>query len=216
MSDEHSYEIEINNVTKKYSETVGVFDINIKIKKGEIYGFIGPNGAGKSTTIRQMVGFIKPDQGNITINNKDAWNESKEIMSILGYLPGENILPDYMKAINYLKLVSDIRGNVEWTYVEKLINYFELNPKVKIKKMSKGMKQKVALITACMHKPKILILDEPTSGLDPLMQEKFLKIIKDFRNNGTTIFLVPIFLVKLKRLLIKLLLLNQEKLYLKL
>ncbi len=87
-----------------------------------------------------------------------------------------------MKAINYLKLVSDIRGNVEWTYVEKLINYFEINPKVKIKKMSKGMKQKVALITACMHKPKILILDEPTSGLDPLMQEKFLKIIKDFRN----------------------------------
>ncbi|WP_425289608.1 AAA family ATPase [Spiroplasma endosymbiont of Nebria brevicollis] len=84
-----------------------------------------------------------------------------------------------------------------------------------MKKMSKGMKQKVALIAACMHKPKILILDEPTSGFDPLMQEKFLKVIKDFKNNGTTIFLVLIFLVRWKHLLIKLQLLNQEKLYLK-
>ncbi|WP_342275884.1 ATP-binding cassette domain-containing protein [Spiroplasma endosymbiont of Nebria brevicollis] len=123
MNDEHSYEIELNNVTKTYSETVGVFDINIKIKQGEIYGFIGPNGAGKSTTIRQMVGFIKPDYGTITINNKNAWTNSKEIMKVLGYIPGENILPDYMKAIDYLKAIAGIRYNVEWTYVEKLINY---------------------------------------------------------------------------------------------
>lgn len=172
MTDRHYYEIKLSNFTKNYSEKVGVFDINIIIKQGEIYGFIGTNGAGKSTIIKQMVSLVKPDYGSVTINNKNVWNKSKEIMSILGYLPDEYILPNYMKAINYLKAIADIRGNVKWEYVEKLINYFELNTKIKIKKMTKEMKQKIALISACMHKPKILILDEPTSRLDPIMQKK--------------------------------------------
>lgn len=181
--------IELKSLTKEYSANIGCFDINISISKGEVYGFIGPNGAGKTTVIRQMVGFIKPDTGFIKILNYDAWKESAKIMESLGYLAGEVTLPDYMTGINYLKVIADIRGNISWSYVEKLIKYFELDGKRKIKKMSKGMKQKVAIISAFMHKPKVLVLDEPTSGLDPLMQEKFNTLIRKSKAEGTTVFI---------------------------
>ncbi|WP_342273795.1 ABC transporter ATP-binding protein [Spiroplasma endosymbiont of Phycita roborella] len=166
--------IQLKNLTKEYSPNIGCFDINFSINKGEVYGFIGPNGAGKTTVIRQMIGFIKSDTGFAKILDYDCWKESAKIMESLGYLAGEVTLPDYMSGISYLKTVATIRKNISWAYVEKLINYFELDAKRKIKKMSKGMKQKVAIISAFMHKPKVLVLDEPTSGLDPLMQERLI------------------------------------------
>ncbi|WP_368486553.1 ABC transporter ATP-binding protein [Spiroplasma sp. DGKH1] len=181
--------ITLQNVTKEYSPNVGCFDINITVKKGEVYGFIGPNGAGKTTVIRQMIGFIKSDQGTGTILGHDIWKDTKNIMENLGYLAGEVSLPEYMTGINYLKTIAEIRGNVDWKYVEKLIAYFDFDPKRKIKKMSKGMKQKVAIIAAFMHKPKVLILDEPTSGLDPLMQQKFDTLVKNAQKEEATIFM---------------------------
>ncbi|AHF57762.1 ABC transporter ATP-binding protein [Spiroplasma eriocheiris] len=181
--------ITLQNVTKGYSPNVGCFDINITVKKGEVYGFIGPNGAGKTTVIRQMIGFIKSDQGTGTILGYDIWKDTKNIMENLGYLAAEVSLPEYMTGINYLKTIAEIRGNVDWKYVEKLIAYFDFDPKRKIKKMSKGMKQKVAIIAAFMHKPKVLILDEPTSGLDPLMQQKFDTLVKNAQKEEATIFM---------------------------
>lgn len=181
--------IELKNIKKDYGNHVGVFDINLSIQPGEVYGFIGPNGAGKSTVIRQMVGLIQPDEGIGTILGYDIWKESDKIMKELGYLAGEISIPEYMTGIEYLKLMAKLHGTVDWTYVKKLIEYFDFNPKNKIKKMSKGMKQKVAIIAAFMHKPKILILDEPTSGLDPLMQEKFNQLVVNVKNEGGSIFI---------------------------
>ncbi|QED24757.1 ATP-binding cassette domain-containing protein [Spiroplasma citri] len=181
--------ISLKNMTKKYNPNIGCFNINIAVKKGEVYGFLGPNGAGKTTVIRQMVGFIKSDNGTGTILGYDVWKDTKNIMKDLGYLAGEVNLPEYMTGISYLKTISEIRGNVDWKYVEKLIEYFDFDPKQKIKKMSKGMKQKVAIISAFMHKPKVLILDEPTSGLDPLMQQKFDTLIKNLQKEEATIFM---------------------------
>ncbi len=181
--------IQLKNLTKEYSPNIGCFDINLSINKGEVCGFIGPNGAGKTTVIRQMIGFIKSNTGFAKILDYDCWKESAKIMESLGYLAGEVTLPDYMSGIAYLKTVANIRKNISWAYVEKLINYFELDAKRKIKKMSKGMKQKVAIISAFMHKPKVLVLDEPTSGLDPLMQERFNTLIRNSKNEGATIFM---------------------------
>lgn len=181
--------IELKNIKKDYGNHIGVFNINLNIQEGEVYGFIGPNGAGKSTVIRQMVGFIQPTDGTGTILGHDIWKESYKIMENLGYLAGEVAIPEYMTGIKYLKLMASLRSGVDWKYVEKLIEYFDFDPKRKIKKMSKGMKQKVAIIAAFMHKPKILILDEPTSGLDPLMQEKFNQLVANTKKEGGSIFI---------------------------
>lgn len=183
--------IKLQGLTKKYAPNIGCFDVNLTINQGEVYGFLGPNGAGKSTVIKQMVGFIKSDSGSGTILGYNIWKEPEKIMKSLGYLGGEIVLPDYMTGKEYLRVIARIRGNVDWKYVEKLIDYFALNEKIttKIKKMSKGMKQKIGLIAAFMHKPKILVLDEPTSGLDPLMQEKFNTLIKNCKKDGATIFM---------------------------
>lgn len=181
--------IELEAITKKYGENIGCFEINLAVKAGEVYGFIGPNGAGKTTVIRQMMGFIQPDNGQGKIFGLDIWKDSAKIMKDLGYVAGEVAIPEYMTGISYLKVLANIRKNVDWSYTKKLIDYFDLDATRKIKKMSKGMKQKVALIAAFMHKPKVLIMDEPTSGLDPLMQEKFNKLVKTFEKEGTTIFI---------------------------
>lgn len=136
-----------------------------------------------------MIGFIKSNTGFAKILNYDCWKESVKIMESLGYLASEVTLPDYMSGIDYLKTVANIKKNISWAYVEKLINYFELDAKRKIKKMSKGMKQKVTIISAFMHKSKVLVLDEPTSGLDPLMQERFNTLIRNSKKEGATIFM---------------------------
>ncbi|WP_339022526.1 ABC transporter ATP-binding protein [Spiroplasma endosymbiont of Crioceris asparagi] len=165
--------IQIKNVTKKYPNGAGNYDIQFDIEEGKVFGFIGPNGAGKSTLIRQIMGFVKSDNGSIDILGKDAWTKRAEIMKDMGYISGEPIVPEGYTGEQYLKIVCGIRKNVEWDYVLQLVKYFDFDFKRKIKKMSKGMKQKVAIIAAVMHNPKIIILDEPTSGLDPLMQQQF-------------------------------------------
>ncbi|EOA07156.1 ABC transporter, ATP-binding component [Mycoplasma yeatsii 13926] len=181
--------IRINNLTKKFKSGYGIFDINLIVKQGDVYGYLGPNGSGKSTTIRHMMGYIKPLKGSVNIMNKDAWKQSHLIQSEVGYIPGEINLPDYVNGLDFIKQIFKLRNQTNWDYVEYLINYFEFNPNIKIKKMSKGMKQKVALVIAFMHNPKLLILDEPTTGLDPLMKNKFINLVLECKNNGATILL---------------------------
>lgn len=181
--------ITIKNFTKDYGNEKGVFDVSIGIEKGEVYGYLGPNGAGKSTTLRHLMGFSKPDSGTLSINNLDCWNDKTAIKKDIGYLPGEIALPEDMTGIAYLKLIDKLRKTNDLSYAEDLIEYFEIDAHMQIKKMSKGMKQKIAIIMALMHNPEILLLDEPTSGLDPLMQEKFIRLIKREKQNGKTIIL---------------------------
>lgn len=144
---------------------------------------------GKSTTIRQMMGFIKPDKGICKILGKNCFEKANYIQNDVGYLASELAFIEDMKAIDYINFMADMKKIEDKTRIEELIQIFELELNIKIKKMSKGMKQKVGIINAFMTKPKILILDEPTSGLDPLMQNKFINLLLEEKKKGTTIFI---------------------------
>ncbi len=181
--------IEIKNLTRDYGGGKGVFNVSFQVEKGEVFGFLGPNGAGKTTTIRHLMGFIQNKSGECTINGMDCWKDSAKIQSTLGYIPGEINFFDDMTGTEFLKFVSKYRGFTEFDRQKQLLDRFELDPKGKIKKMSKGMKQKIGIVTAFMHNPDILILDEPTSGLDPLMQNRFIELIAEEKSRGKTIML---------------------------
>lgn len=152
-------------------------------------GFLGPNGAGKTTTIRHLMGFSKADKGNCSINGLNCFDYSSEIQKSLGYLPGEIAFLDDMIGRKFIKFVAEMKGIKDLSRAEELIKRFDLNPSGKIKKMSKGMKQKIGIICAFMQEPDILILDEPTSGLDPLMQNEFIKLIAEEKEKGRTILM---------------------------
>ena len=181
--------IEVNNITKDYGDNKGVFDLSFKVQKGEIMGFLGPNGAGKTTTIRTLLGFIKPDKGCVEVNGLDPFFNSKIINTNLGYLPGENTLMDDMKGDEFINFIAKMKGVEDFARINQLKEMFELNASGRIKKMSKGMKQKIAIICAFMNYSDILILDEPTSGLDPLMQNKFIELILEEKKRGATILM---------------------------
>ncbi|MBE0700222.1 MAG: ABC transporter ATP-binding protein [Acholeplasmataceae bacterium] len=181
--------IEVNNLTKSYGVNKGVFDLSFTVNDGEVFGFIGPNGAGKTTTIRQLLGFVKADAGSCQIMQLDSHRMSAEIQKHLGYLPGEIAFFDHMTGIQFLTLMANLRNLKNLEKMQYLIDFFELDISGKIRKMSKGMKQKVGLVSAFMHDPKILILDEPTSGLDPLMQTRFVELILKEKKEGKTVLM---------------------------
>lgn len=182
--------LEIRNLSKIYKENAGNFNININVPDGKCFAIIGPNGAGKTTLVKQILGLIKPDGGKITVNNLDSWTKRKEIMMFTGYIPGEIALYNDLSGLKFLKIISSLKKNVEWDFVEDLIEHFDLDIKTKIKKMSKGMRQKVAIIAAFMNKPSFIILDEPTSGLDPVMQNQFNLLINQFRKKYNCTILI--------------------------
>jgi ABC-2 type transport system ATP-binding protein len=181
--------IEINGLTKDYGNHKGIFDLTFEVKEGEVFGYLGPNGAGKTTTIRHLMGFLTPDKGNARILGKDCRNESAVIMKDLGYLPAEMAFFDGMNGMDFLKFMGQMRGLNDTNYRDKLIERFELDTKGRIRKMSKGMKQKLGIICAFMHDPKVLVLDEPTSGLDPLMQKTFAELILEEKAKGKTVLM---------------------------
>lgn len=181
--------IEIRQLTKDYGNNRGIFDVSLSVKKGEVFGFLGPNGAGKSTTIRHLMGFIQADQGSCQINGLDCLRDHARIQQALGYLPGEIAFMDDMTGIEFIKFMAKMKGMTDLTKAYELMERFELNPQGKIKKMSKGMKQKIGIICAFMHDPELLILDEPSSGLDPLMQNRFIELVLEEKQRGKTIFM---------------------------
>ena len=181
--------IEVNNLTKKFGEFYSIQKVDLQINKGEVFGFLGPNGAGKSTTIRHLMGFLQPTEGLCFIKGLDCRQSTAEIQKFIGYLPGEIAFIDKMTGQQFIKFIAQMRGLHDLTRAHELMQYFELNATGLIKKMSKGMKQKVGLVCAFMHNPEIVILDEPTSGLDPLMQTKFIEFILAEKEKGTTIFM---------------------------
>lgn len=181
--------IEISHLTKDYGNHKGIFDLSINIKEGEVYGFLGPNGAGKSTTMRHIMGFSKADDGKVTIDGLDSWKDKVEVKENIGYLAGEISLPNDMTGLKYLRLISKMRKMDSFDYANYLLDYFNIDPKVNIKKMSKGMKQKIAIVATFMHDPDIILLDEPTSGLDPLMQERFIELVENEKEKGKTVFM---------------------------
>jgi ABC-2 type transport system ATP-binding protein len=176
-------------LTKSYGRIQALFGVDLKVKRGTIAGFLGPNGAGKTTTIRCMLDMIRPDGGTIKVAGIDPQVDPVTVRSLVGYLPGELHLDDNMTAETALRFLNALRHKqAEWSYVEQLVERFDLDIKRPIKNLSSGNKKKVGVIQALMHRPEILMLDEPTGGLDPLMQREVLRLIKEARADGATVF----------------------------
>lgn len=181
--------IELNGLTKDYGNGQGIFDLDLSINEGEMVGYVGTNGSGKTTTIRHIMGFLKPTSGTASVNGLSSWEHSSEIVKQIGYVPGEISFPDLKTGIDFLKCQADFLGLHDMTYANELIERLQLDPRANLKRMSKGMKQKTALVAALMNDAPIIILDEPTTGLDPLMRATFLDIIKEEHKKGKTIFM---------------------------
>ena len=181
--------IKIENLTKDYGDGRGVFNLNFSIKKGEMFGFVGANGAGKTTTIRQIMGFLKPDEGRVTVCGLDAWEEADKTKKYIGYVPGEIAFPDLPSGTAFIKSQAGFLGVKDLSYANSLIKKLQLDPSANLKRMSKGMKQKTAIVVALLADPEILILDEPTTGLDPLMRVAFMDVVAQEKQKGRTILI---------------------------
>ncbi|MEI0609882.1 ABC transporter ATP-binding protein [Brachyspira pilosicoli] len=183
------YVIKVDNISKDYGSKRGVFNLSFEVNRGEIFGMLGPNGAGKTTTIRQLMGFIKSDKGSAKILDMDCFVNRENIQLKLGYLPGEIAFMDEMKGSDFIRFIAEMKSIKNKNRINELTDLFELDANRKIKNMSKGTKQKIAIVCAFMNEPEVVILDEPTSGLDPLMQKKFIDLILEEKKKGTTIFM---------------------------
>ena len=185
--------IEIKNVTKKYGDKTAINNINFDIKDGEIFGFIGHNGAGKTTMIKSLVGILDFDDGDILINNKSIKEEPISCKLEMAYVPDNPDLYENMTAIDFINFVCDMydtSANVRKRNIEKYSKMFEMENKLNddISSFSHGMKQKVALIAALSHDPKVLIMDEPFVGLDPKAVFDIKSLMKEMTKEGKTIF----------------------------
>lgn len=180
--------IKTSNLTTSYGKSRGITGINLEVKKGEIFGFIGPNGAGKSTTIRTMLGFLFPSEGNVSVLDMDVAQDIVNIKNKIGYLPSEVNYYDEMTVKEVLDYSAKFYKKDCKARIDELVKIFDMDVTKKINKLSLGNKKKVAIVQALLHEPELLILDEPTNGLDPLMQSRFFEVLKKENEKGTTIF----------------------------
>ncbi|MDA0263934.1 MAG: ABC transporter ATP-binding protein [Chloroflexi bacterium] len=180
--------IEIRGLTKFYGKAVGVEDLDLTVRRGEVFGFLGPNGAGKSTTIRLLLGFLRPTRGSARILGLDTQADSVALHRRVGYLAGDFVTYDDLTGGQVIDFIASLRGGVDRVYLQGLIERFNLDPSRKIRSLSKGNRQKVGVIQAIMNRPDVLILDEPTSGLDPLVQREFNRCIAEVKSEGRTVF----------------------------
>lgn len=192
--------IEASDLSKNYGNDVGIKNINLEIKKGEVFGFIGPNGAGKSTFIRTLLGLLHPSSGTAKVLGHNIKNKSEEIRKKLGYLPSEVNYYDGMSSRELLEYHAGFYENVDTTKIKTLSEIFELDLDRKIEELSFGNKKKCAIIQSVIHEPDLLILDEPTSGLDPLMQNRFFELLEEENKKGTSIFFSSHILAEVQRL----------------
>lgn len=181
--------IQVASLTKDYGKGHGVFGLSFEINKGETFGFVGTNGSGKTTTIRHIMGFLKAQKGEVKVCGKDAWTDASDIKKIVSYVPGEIAFPDLKDGTTFLKSQAEMLGLSDMTMANALVERLQLDTGANLKRMSKGMKQKTAIVGALMADKEILILDEPTTGLDPLMRETFLDIIREEKSKGKTILM---------------------------
>lgn len=182
--------IATKKLTKYYrrGRTLGVKDLELSVRQGEIFGFIGPNGAGKTTTIRLLLDLIRPTAGQAEVFGLPVNEQSLVIRQRLGYLPGEIFLPPAQTGQQIINYYARYKESVEKKYLAHLIKKLELDPTRRFGEYSKGNRQKLAIILAMMHKPPLLLLDEPTSGLDPLNQQTFYELLRETKEWHTTVF----------------------------
>jgi ABC-2 type transport system ATP-binding protein len=177
-----------DRLTRRYGRFVAVDDLSLSVPSGSIFGFLGPNGAGKTTTIRMLLGFLRPSGGRATIFGLDCWRHSPRIKRDIGYLPGDLRLYPGWTGAAALATVSWLRGLDLREAGRDLARQFDLDLHVRVRAMSRGMRQKLGLILALAHRPKLLVLDEPTASLDPLMQQALMDHLRHAAHGGATVF----------------------------
>lgn len=180
--------IETRGLTKTYGKNRGIRGIDLRVEEGEVFGFLGPNGAGKTTTIRTLLGFMRPTDGIAEVFERDVRRESVEIRERVGNLPGEFAFEDRATGEQMLRYFARLRNVRNLGYAHELAERLGADMKRPVRRLSRGNKQKIGLIQAMFHRPPLLILDEPTGGLDPLVQEEFLEIVGEVREEGRTVF----------------------------
>ncbi len=188
VATDSSFAIQTEKLTKTYGHSRGITELNLEVGEGEVFGFLGPNGAGKTTTIRLLLNLIKPNSGRATVLGLDSQRDSVEIHKHIGYLPGEFSLYPGLTGAETLKYFANLRGGVDWKVITTMAERLELDMSKKFRAYSRGNKQKVGIIQALMHQPRLLVLDEPTSGLDPLNQQEVYKMLHEARQAGSSVF----------------------------
>ncbi|MCX6165582.1 MAG: ABC transporter ATP-binding protein [Ignavibacteriae bacterium] len=182
--------VEIKNIVKSFGKTIAVDDISFEVSKGEIFGLIGPDGAGKTTLFRMLTTLLKPGTGYAKVLNLDVVKDYKQIRKKVGYMPGRFSLYQDLSVEENLKFFATIFGTtIEENYDLIKDIYILLEPfkKRKAGKLSGGMKQKLALCCALIHKPDVLFLDEPTTGVDPVSRNEFWEMLRKLKEQGITI-----------------------------
>lgn len=205
--------IQVSHVTKDYGDGRGNFDISLTIHQGETLGIVGENGAGKTTLIRQIMGFIKSDSGKINIYNMDAYKDSAHTKQYIGYVPGEINFPDVKTGSEFLHSFGRSLGmkDKDFEYADQLISRMQLDVRAYPKRMSKGMKQKTAIVAAMMLKSPIIIMDEPTTGLDPLMREELLNLVLEQKQRGASMLMSSNTIEELERVCDRVALISKGK-----
>lgn len=206
--------ISFDGVTKTYGSKEAISNLSFQVKKGEFFGYLGPNGAGKTTSIKSMVGLVRPEKGRILIDGKDISKEPLAVKSLIGYVPDNPFIYDKLTAREFLRFVgglyrmetNDIEKRIEW-----LGDIFEMQDWIdqRSEEYSHGMRQKVVLSAAFLHRPELIIVDEPTVGLDPPSQRLLKDMLKLIQENGTTVFMSSHNLAEVEELCERMVILNK-------
>ena len=183
------YAIRTEGLTKHYGDVRALVDLNLEIEAGEVFGFLGPNGSGKTTMIRTILDEIRPTAGRASILGLDTHDKAVEIRRHIGYVPGDLAMYPKLTGRDTLTYFANLRGGVDWSYVDELAERLGADLSKKVGDLSSGNRQKVGLIQAFMNRPEVLIMDEPSSGLDPLVQREFQAMMREVAAEGHTVFL---------------------------
>lgn len=210
FNNERNVVLSVDNLTKDFKKGRGVFDINFDLYEGEIFGIIGESGAGKSTILRILMGFLKPTNGASSIKGIDAYKDAMETKEYVSYMPGEFSLFDLKTGTDFLNFMSKLE-ELDDSNANELIQRFQLDVKAYPKRMSKGMKQKMSIVTAFMKDVPIYLLDEPSIGLDPLMREELINLILEYNKRGKTFLITTNDYEEVRRLCDRVLIISKGK-----
>jgi ABC-2 type transport system ATP-binding protein len=181
--------IATTGLTKHYGAVEALNDLDLRVERGEVFGFLGPNGAGKTTMIRTILDLIRPTRGTASLLGFDSHTDAVEIRNHIGYLPSDVAMYPTLTGHDTLTYFSNLRGGVDWSYVEELAERLDADLSKKVGDLSSGNRQKIGLIQAFMNRPELIVMDEPSSGLDPLVQRQFQKMMREVVAEGRTVFL---------------------------
>ena len=180
--------IVLDSLTRSYGRRRGVENVHLTVPEGSLFGFLGPNGAGKTTTIRVLLGFLRPTRGSARVFGFDCWRASRRIKAEVGYLPGDLRLYPWINGRDALRIFGAVRGRDLLRRGQELADELDFDLRLKVRSMSRGTRQKLGLILALAHEPRLLVLDEPTAGLDPLVQEQLRAHLRRLAAAGHTVF----------------------------